>query len=65
MEQRAALARSAINLRNNGKLSRRQAAAAIIDLESRSQTLLRASLINAIFIKTRRMRTRGGIRLAA
>jgi hypothetical protein len=64
-QQRAALARAVINLRNNGKLSRRQAAAAIIDLESRSQTLLRNSLINAIFIKTGRMRTPGGLRLAA
>ena len=45
--QRAALARAVINLRDSGKLTARQAAAAIIDLESRSQTLLRASLINA------------------
>jgi hypothetical protein len=64
-DQRAALARAVINLRDTGKLSRRQAATAIIDLESRSQTLLRASLINAIFIKTGRMRTPGGLRLAA
>jgi len=63
--QRAALARAVIDLRDSGKLTRRQAAAAIIDLESRSQTLLRASLINAIFIKTGRMRTPGGLRLAA
>jgi hypothetical protein len=62
---RASLARAVINLRDSGTLSRRQAAAAIIDLESRSQTLLRASLINAIFIKTGRMRTPGGLRLAA
>ena len=45
--QRAALARAVINLRDSGKLTARQAAAVIIDLESRSQTLLRASLINA------------------
>ncbi|MGZ4325976.1 MAG: YecA family protein [Solirubrobacteraceae bacterium] len=45
--QRAALARAVINLGDSGKLTARQAAAVIIDLESRSQTLLRASLINA------------------
>jgi len=63
--QRAALAHAVINLRDTGKLSPRQAAAAIIDLESKSQTLIRASLINAVFIKTGRMRTPGGLRLAA
>ena len=64
-QQRAALARAVITLRDSGKLSRRQAAAAIIDLESRSQTLIRASLINAVFIKIGRMRTPGGLTLAA
>jgi hypothetical protein len=64
-EQRAALAHAVINLRDTGKLSPRQAAAAIIDLESKSQTLIRSSLINAIFIKTGRMRTPGGLRVAA
>lgn len=63
--QRSALARTVIDLRDTGKLTRRQAAAAIIDLESPSRTLLRASLINAIFIKTGRMHTPGGLRLAA
>lgn len=65
LEQRRALARAVINLRDTGKLSGRQAAAAIIDLENKSQTLIRASLINAIFIKTGQMRTPGGLRLAA
>jgi len=54
---RAVHGRAVINLRDAGKLSRRQATAGIIDVESRSQTLLRASLINAIFIKTGQMRT--------
>jgi hypothetical protein len=63
--QRAELARAVINLRDTGKLTPRQAAAAIIDLESRSQTLLRASLINAVFIKIGQMRTPAGLRLAA
>jgi hypothetical protein len=62
---RGQLARAVINLRDTGKLTKRQAAAAIIDLESRSQTLLRASLIHAIFITTGRIRTPSGLRLAA
>jgi hypothetical protein len=65
LEQRAALAHAVINLRDTGRLPPRQAAAAIIDLESKSQTLIRASLINAILIKTGRLRTPGGLRLAA
>jgi len=64
-QQRAQLARAVINLRDTGKLSTRQAAAALIDLESRSQTLIRASLIHAIFIKIGRIRTPGGLRIAA
>jgi SEC-C motif len=64
-QQRAALARAVIQLRDSGKLSSRQAAAAIIDLQSPLQALIRASLINAIFIKTGQMRTPGGLRLAA
>ncbi|MGA2009392.1 MAG: SEC-C metal-binding domain-containing protein [Solirubrobacteraceae bacterium] len=63
--QRAALARAVINLRDSGKLAPRQAAAAIIDLESDSQALVRASLINAVFIRTGQMRTPGGLHLAA
>jgi hypothetical protein len=64
-QQRTALAHAVISLRDTEKLSPRQAAAAIIDLESRSQALLRASLINAVFIKTGQMQTPGGLRLAA
>ena len=64
-QQRAALAHAVIKLRDAGKLSHRQAAAAIIDLESQSQALIRASLINAIFIKTGHVRTPGGLQLAA
>lgn len=64
-QQRAELARAVINLRDEGKLSTRHAAAAMIDLAGKSQTLIRASLINAIFIKTGRIQTPGGLRLAA
>lgn len=47
------------------KAPARQAAAAIIDLDSRSQTLIRANPIQAIFIKTGRISTPGGLRIAA
>jgi hypothetical protein len=63
--QRAQLARAVINLRDGGKLTSRQAAIAIIDLDSDSQLLIRASLINAIFIHTGLMHTPAGLRLAA
>lgn len=63
--QRAQLARGVLNLRNNGQLSTHQAAAAIIDLAGESQTLIRSSLINAVFIKIGHLRTPGGLRLAA
>ncbi len=63
--QRAQLARAVINLRDNGTLSTRQAAAAIIDLAGESQTLIRSSLINAVFIKIGHIHTPGGLRLAA
>jgi hypothetical protein len=63
--QRAQLAHTIINLRDTGKLSTRRAAAALIDLESGSQTLIRASLIHAIFINTGRIRTPNGLRIAA
>jgi hypothetical protein len=59
--QRAAVARAVINLCDAGKLSDRHAAAAIIDLESRSQALIRGSLINAIVIKTGQLGTPGGL----
>lgn len=63
--QRAQLARAILNLRDAGKLSTRHAAAAIIDLAGETHTLLRASLLNAIFIKTGHMQTPGGLRIAA
>ena len=63
--QRAQLARAVLNLRDAGKLSTRHAAAAIIDLAGETHTLLRASLLNAIFIKTGRMQTPSGLRIAA
>jgi hypothetical protein len=64
-QQRAQLARAVLNLRDRGTLSTRQATAAIINLAGDTQTLIRSSLINAIFLKTGRIPTPGSLRLAA
>ena len=63
--ERARLARTIINLRDTKRIDSLLAAAAIIDLDSRSRTLLHASLVHAAFINTGRLRTPGGLRLAA
>ena len=63
--ERARLARAVLELSDCGRLDSLLAAAAIIDLDSRSRLLLRASLIHAAFIHTGRFRTPGGLRLAA
>jgi hypothetical protein len=63
--ERARLARATLTLRDSRRLDPLAAAAAIIDLDSRSRLLLRASLIHAAFIHAGRLRTPGGLRLAA
>ncbi len=63
--ERARLARTIINLRDTKRLDSSLAAAAIIDLDSRSRILLNACLVHAAFIHTGRLRTPGGLRLAA
>ena len=63
--ERARLAYAVLKLRDSTRLDSLLAAAAIIDLDSRSRLLLRASLIHAAFIHTGRLRTPGGLRLAA
>jgi SEC-C motif len=63
--ERARLARAIIDLRDAKRLDALLAAAAIIDLDSRSRILLNASLVHAAFIHTGRLRTPGGLRLAA
>jgi hypothetical protein len=63
--ERARLARAIINLRDTKRLDSLLAAAAIIDLDSRSRILVDASLIHAAFIHTGITRTPGGLRLAA
>jgi len=63
--ERARLARAIINLRDTDRLDSLLAAAAIIDLDSRSRILLHACLIRTALINTGIARTPGGLRLAA
>jgi SEC-C motif len=63
--ERARIARVILNLRDTKRLGALTAAAAIIDLGSRSRTLIRACLIHAAFIHTGNTTTPGGLRLAA
>ena len=63
--ERARLAPTIINLRDTKRRDSLLAAAAIIDLDSRSRILLHGSLIHAAFIHTGVTRTPGGLRLAA
>jgi hypothetical protein len=63
--ERARLARVIIKLCDSRRLDSLLAAAAIIDLDSRSRILLHACLVHAAFIHTGRLRTPGGLRLAA
>jgi SEC-C motif len=63
--ERTRLARAIVNLRDTKRLDSQLAATAIIDLASRSRILLRACLVHTAFIHTGRLRTPGGLRLAA
>jgi SEC-C motif len=63
--ERARLAKAIINLQDTKRVDSQLAAAAIIDLDSRSRILLNACLIHAAFIHTGIARTPGGLRLAA
>jgi hypothetical protein len=63
--ERARIARVVLDLRDSRHLDPLLAAAAIIDLDSRSRTLIRACLIQAIFIHAGVIPTPGGLRLAA
>ena len=63
--ERARLARTVITLRDTRRLDPLPAAAAIIDLDSHSQALMRACLIHTALINTGTARTPGGLRIAA
>jgi hypothetical protein len=62
--QRARLARGVITLRDAGRLGRRLAAVALVDLASGSRRLLSASVIQAA-VRGGVARTPGGVVLAA
>jgi SEC-C motif len=63
--ERARLAREVISLREAGRLDSLLAAAALVDLASRSRDLLHACLVHTAFINTGSAFTPGGLRLAA
>ena len=63
--QRARLARGVITLRDAGRLGRRLAAVALVDLASGSRRLLSASVIQAAALRGGVARTPGGVVLAA
>ena len=64
-QTRARLAGAVADLERAGRLEQRLAAVALIDLDSDSDMLLRASLIQAAFVATGAARTPGGLFAAA
>jgi hypothetical protein len=64
-QQRAKLADALVRLRDQHRLNRRQAAAALLDLASRSTRFIGASLLDAVAISVGVESTPGGLRLAA
>ncbi len=64
-QQRAKLADALVRLRDQHRLNRRQAAAALLDLDSRSTRFIAASLLDAVAISVGVERTPGGLHLAA
>jgi len=64
-QTRARLATAIADLAHAGRLERRLAAVALIDLDSDSDMLLRASVIQAALVATGAARTPGGLFVAA
>jgi SEC-C motif len=64
-QQRAKLADALVRLRDQHRLNRRQVAAALLDLDSRSTRFIAASLLDAVAISVGVESTPGGLRLAA
>jgi len=64
-QQRAKLADALVRLRDQHRLNRRQAAAALLDLDSRSTRFIAASLLEAVAISVGVESTPGGLHLAA
>jgi hypothetical protein len=63
--QRAELARALVDLRDARRIDRRQAAVALLDLDSRSTRFIGASLLQAVAISVGASRTPGGLLVAA
>ena len=64
-QQRAKLADALVRLRDQHRLNRRQAAAAILDLDSQSTRFIAASLLEAVAVSAGTERTPGGLHIAA
>jgi hypothetical protein len=63
--QRARLADAIIRLRDQHRINRRQAAYALLDLDSRSTTFIAASLLKTVAVDVGVNRTPGGLQIAA
>jgi hypothetical protein len=64
-QQRARLADAIVQLRDQRRINRRQAAYALIDLDSRSTRFIGASLLEAVAISIGATRTPSGLHIAA
>jgi hypothetical protein len=64
-QQRARLADAILRLRDQHHINRRQAAYALLDLDSRSTRFIAASLLEAVAVSIGVNRTPGGLQIAA
>ena len=64
-QQRARLADAIVSLRDQHRVGRRQAAYALLDLNTPSTRLIAASLIEAVAVSVGAHRTPGGLQIAA
>src|ERR671918_1348192 len=64
-QQRARLADAIVRLRDQHRISRRQAAYALLDLSTRSTRFIGASLLEAVAVSVGVSRTPGGLHIAA
>jgi SEC-C motif len=63
--ERRRLAEALVALRDSGRLGRREVAAALLDLDSRSTRFVAGSLLESVAVSVGVARTPGGLRLAA
>jgi hypothetical protein len=64
-QQRAKLANAIVRLRDQRRINRRQAAYALLDLDTRSTRFIGASLLEAVAVSVGVSRTPGGLHIAA